>query len=335
MSLGDVNSTVLMGWKVKSHAGASPGDPELYTMEDDLGGEHIKYFSVFDAMEFDAVPIAWRSPISMQLGGIRLASPRIAAMATGPLENLLQVAARSAFWSLPLTSIRAIAKHYQVEAPAGGALYETLRDLVCHVLKISEEQASDILLLRTFKKTINTDEFLEIEGAEASFDQQTKETVDRTLQKQEAADNEIKDFKNSLKIARKKKYKLSDNVALNKSNKRSPLYQYKGPCIWPSDLPSQQVAKTLMPPNCYLWRSYSAPGSWQAHLKPHPRRSYSFNTNGGAHGALRAITQHVWTLYLEDYGLDVSACPVAGLFSDSTKPLLVSKTPGASSSSAA
>lgn len=174
------------------------------------------------------------------------------------------------------------------------------------------------------------------QGAAEIFDKDERQEVDNTIKKAAAQRELDQEFRAKFRADRRKLHKVSDAVLANPKNKKSPLYMYSGPAIFPATLPSQQEAKTLLPPKASLWRGYGGVGSWQGHLKPHARCAASFTGRGGAHGALRRVLQRLWQDYLCEHGLSEEACLVKQLFDehvDASKLVMVTALPSGAASS--
>ena len=109
----------------------------------------------------------------------------MAARATGTADGLLKVAARAAFWKLNLTTLRQLGKHVMgSDFDQHMSLLETLRCLIDHALGCPENDIVAILRLRLSGPSFNTDEFLDLEGADAVFDKEDQEKAKTTVKKQ-------------------------------------------------------------------------------------------------------------------------------------------------------
>ena len=102
------------------------------------------------------------------------------------------------------------------------------------------------------------------------------------------------------------------------TDKWHPLYNIKLPKALPSQLThkdlTQPEAKVFMPPGSYLWRSVKH-GSWEAHCPPHRRFSEPWaRYAGSSYEAMHVCIRRAWILYLADFGLFESHCPIEGIF---------------------
>ena len=99
----------------------------------------------------------------------------------------------------------------------------------------------------------------------------------------------------------------------NPKKKASPLYKAKYPAAVPKGAITQPQLKALLPPGASCWKGNLGSGHWWVHLPPHPRISRAWTHNGHFDAAMYVLRE-VWSLWLEDVGLDKAACPVPALF---------------------
>mgnify|MGYP003334910029 CR=1 FL=1 len=85
----------------------------------------------------------------------------------------------------------------------------------------------------------------------------------------------------------------------------------------PIGIPSQEEAKSMIPPNSSILRSTKCQG-WCGHAQPYHRSYYSgiFYVH---RGSFMFNLRDMWTKHLVTRGLPESACPVMGLLSDDYK----------------
>lgn len=323
-SLGDLNSTVVLAWKATAHMHEEPpaaGNCEYFLMSTDCADMEWHCLCIVDVTEWMARPFVWESPVEQQLRKSRAARsgrkrfPRsLIAAPTGPPENLLRVCARSGFFDMALTNLRQLAKHLGYEhVPKDANMYDTLKSLISAVLAVDDVQVCRALEKRTYSDAkVNIDEFMELEGAEDVLCKDDADDVNAMKSCMSDA-TMMKDFKaklhEDLKI-------LAPLAARNRANKKSPLYNYKGPLAWPADCPVQSEAKRFLPPRATLWRGNAFPGNWQGELRPHKRVYASCAMPGGPNAALRKVLQDLWTLFLHGNGLDREDCPVKGIYTE-------------------
>lgn len=96
-------------------------------------------------------------------------------------------------------------------------------------------------------------------------------------------------------------------------NKGHPLYRKKFPAEMPKNAMTQKDLKAMLPPDTSCWRGLLGSGAWYIHVKHHPRIARSW-AHRGHYKAAMYVLRRAWEIYLEDYGLPLSDCPVPGLF---------------------
>ena len=75
----------------------------------------------------------------------------------------------------------------------------------------------------------------------------------------------------------------------------------------------QKIAKELLPPNSYLWRSRSV-NSWCSRYKKYPIKVCADTAWKSEGNALEACIKHAWSWFLQMHTLQEANCPVKGLF---------------------
>ncbi len=128
---------------------------------------------------------------------------------------------------------------------------------------------------------------------------------------------EHKDFQESVLAFKTKTYGAKQVKASAKAAAKTVAKQYaKLPASWKTSLVdvSQKDAKAFLPPGASIWRA-NYKGSWEVHLKPHKRHSENWQIHdNNSHAAMLASVRFVWRQWLFDNSMDVSQCPVEGLF---------------------
>ncbi len=143
---------------------------------------------------------------------------------------------------------------------------------------------------------------------------QLKGEMQRTVNQQQDLEDlktEVKQYRE--KVLGKKKLKAAAQAASKELKKRKfPSL----PAVLKSasnDLP-QSEAKTFMPPGGYIWRANFG-GSWQCHVPPHSRHTESWAQHGNdSRKAMLACIRFAWCQFLEEKHLEITDCPIAGLF---------------------
>ena len=229
----------------------------------------------------------------------------------------MKVAAREAFWDLKLDYLHALCEHVDVDdITRSSGLFDTLFAMVSTTLELDEAKTLDILVKRLCRVDDTTQHCTD---ALLTFDYEIGHL----------AAEDAKDLEGSKKSAKRKGKvaqefqaawvgkrkslgpdgpKLGDAAKWAKGNKLFSKYP-----PYPKSMPSQRDAAKLAPPGCAVWRGL-ANGSWQYHLKPHPRRSFSWMKHGSPEQSCRVMLQSAWELYLMTMGLPKSLCPVPDLW---------------------
>ena len=114
----------------------------------DIAPVNEYFFAVLDLKEVEAVQIQWRSPLWQQVSCPGMApsgrAPGIRAFQVGNPDTIIKVAARSAFWSIGVATLVALAKHVGVNLSTTTDLFPVLWDLVQGVLAISDQETLEI-----------------------------------------------------------------------------------------------------------------------------------------------------------------------------------------------
>eukprot|EP00959_Pyramimonas_sp_CCMP1952_P342711 7179713-Pyramimonas_sp.AAC.1 len=117
--------------------------------------------------------------------------------------------------------------------------------------------------------------------------------------------------------------KIGDLKAAARRRMRDLKYPkkiFKTP-IGHDDLPQAQ-AKLLLPPGATVWRGNQV-GSWQVHVKPHPRHSERWAKHGNnSYNAMLAAVRFAWSQWLGDHMLDSKDCPIDGSWGGTWRPEL-------------
>lgn len=218
-----------------------------------------------------------------------------------------------------LTSLRQLSKHLLGgDADMHCTLFATLKSLVSHVLQCPPNDLYAILQQRLGEKTVNYDEFMDLDGAVEVLTPDEAKEAKQLMHKEKAKADTITDFRSEYIEQRRKEVKASGGSRgggggqRGKSKRAVPAF--KGLATITLGSPSQADAKRLVPPGAYIWRGNYGSGSWQIHIRPYPRKSVPWTIAGGGKEACRQVLEYAWRLYLQDNGFGEEDCPVAGIF---------------------
>ena len=97
--------------------------------------------------------------------------------------------------------------------------------------------------------------------------------------------------------------------------KKLDLMQYKGGKTKMDkatmDHLDQKGAKTVLPPDSYMWRSRTD-NAWCSRYNAYPVKSCGDQACECESNALAECLMHAWWWYLEKHGLAISSCPIRG-----------------------
>ena len=145
------------------------------TWFDPICDERPTLRAIFDVDDVTACSFEVLAPSEQQIRWPKATWPStmVRAVASSPFKPLKEVAARSAFWSLKIGYLTRFAKFVHIPLPDKANLIEVLIVLVSSVLKISENDAMDIIALRMALVGSNSRfqvDVLDMDDAEAVLD---------------------------------------------------------------------------------------------------------------------------------------------------------------------
>lgn len=330
--LGHIEGSISLAWPASSERigesqawqPASPGK--------------VVHLAVCDWHEWEAIPIKAVSPLS-QLAAwpVTHKAPHQCLLvrcvldqtvASGPLP-LLSLAARHAFWELPLVSLKRIARQLNIsDVDQRSSLFVTLWHLVSAILDTDAEATLAILQKRLARVSNDHAVSKALMELDEGFDLMDSKEADamkaekKQLKAKQPLDADFrKDYVAKAVVLRQR----AADSSRGRKRKTDPSARVPDGDI------SQQSAKLLLPPNCSLWRNRMQ-GGWCAHLTGYARMSRQWATHGGERESLLSLLRALWDLHLEREGLGHSACTVQGLFADASPAPRVEARAGAASS---
>lgn len=124
-----------------------------------------------DLSEWECLPLVWRSPLHRLVEMDSYDGPDgILASPAGAPRPLLHEAALQAFGDLPMTTVRALAKHIQCRLPVGCDLFEAIRVMIKFIMpELSDSQVLDILAARIWQPSVVEPEFFSLEIVKECF----------------------------------------------------------------------------------------------------------------------------------------------------------------------
>ena len=321
LSLGRFGGTMALGWPVDVHSWVEPPTPAVpssqYMMLSEKVDtpEHLEPLIVIDEEKWLAMPVRFMGPLHQavsQLGvDFKKLKGAVRMSGDGPAEALVKTQARQGFPGATKALLTKLVKHRGLDSDIlEKTLFGLLWCLVKDIVGADDEKTLAIVHRRAKSRKANSAELLELgECIEmvSKSDQKDIREESRALRREE---EEASEFKAEYKAKKKevKKHRLKGKVC-NPRAKGGPLHGIRA-SKFPIGKLTQKQVQTYAPPRSHTWRS--SRGSWQVHLKPHPRKS-RFWAIDGEQEAARFVLRYAWHHFLEDHDLDVSDCPFAGL----------------------
>ncbi|CAK0866508.1 unnamed protein product, partial [Prorocentrum cordatum] len=326
IGVGDIVSTLAVGWPaVRVHPSG------VYAPQQ--GGVKPGLFAVFDLSKWEACSIEICSPLHNAIvaeggkDGKEVSLQRwshygdmgVLARTSGPIAPLLNVAARQAFGRLPLSFLKVLSEELGVGG--GVTLVEVLRGLIKHIFpEITDDDLLAILRQReyNYEEVDDMADVMDDEIIVESFDTKDQVTLKKELETLKMSNDEVREYKSAVRdlhhalLGDKKIGDLKAAARRRMRDLKYPKKIFKTP-IGHDDLPQAQ-AKLLLPPGATVWRGNQV-GSWQVHVKPHPRHSERWAKHGNnSYNAMLAAVRFAWSQWLGDHMLDSKDCPIDGVF---------------------
>jgi hypothetical protein len=326
--------TCAIGWPAKA---VVLDDTDVQCFALDSSAASASWLAVSSLDDWEAMSFRWRCPLWQQLHHPRVfykvqASSR--AFTTSTVAPLLHTAARRAFGSFGITALRRISAHVGLALDAGMSLLDVLVALIMHVLKISENDALQYASARYKNSTTDSTAcYSELLACDEALYFMSKDE-EEALKKQQEAHAKDADLTSSFKAewsnrmakltcAGKTKVPATHKTKLLKSIKLGILSVPSGPTI------TEAEVWQMLPPAASMWIE-RRDGIWRGKLPGYPRLARSFLTYGHKGAAIKVL-QTLWGHWLGDNLMELSDCPVKGLFA--AEPAVASA--GAASSSSA
>lgn len=227
------------------------------------------------------------------------------------VEPLDVIAARHAFFSLPLSWLRLLAEERGCALPPGCSLCQALWLLCGALLKVEGAELQGIVEKRLIYLNDS------VQKSEAAFAQ--CEEMDEVLEKQDEqqATKEVEAFeedKSRLHTFRKE-FAAQVGGSRQRGGRPPPIKTSSGgryPRCVPPTIPHAE-AKSYAPPDSRVWKS--SDGHWHGRYKAYGevcRRIVTYSEQG----ALNRVLVELWTQHLTSCGRPLKDCPISGLFSE-------------------
>jgi len=236
--------------------------------------------------------------------------PAVRLFCNGLESSLLTVAAREAFWDLPLDVLQQLQPHISGSVSPGKAdnVVATLMGMIQSVLGCDEMAAVDCLKKRFAQNDLTCMYANEFLGMDEALEVLEPRDVQLIHAEQAAVASKATswtrfkaDDSAAVKAVKAKVAQEQKNARKTRRNKQTPV---------DSSIPHQDAAK-YMPPQTSVWQSRTR-FSWHARVAERPRISEPWHNDQGK--ALHRLAKRAWAQHLEMKVQGMDACPF--LFDD-------------------
>lgn len=151
ISMGPVEGLAALLWPLSCPPStATSGQGLLRLQTEAVQIEDMAWAVVASLEDWVTLPCEWSSPVRVFIDKVRGGDgPEVCLRAVGPQVPLLQMAAQQAFWKLPLTFLRQLAKHLGVQLPD-----QTLPGVLLALMKKCWPGADELALLSALAKRL-------------------------------------------------------------------------------------------------------------------------------------------------------------------------------------
>ena len=291
-------------------------------------GTQLKYFlpaaapsspvmaCILDTGMWEAQAYKWRSPAwqwkEFDCTALVPLKSGVRAFAEGAVMPLMQLCAHQAFFALPKSTLDQLAKHLGAESQGAGDMFASLMALLKHVLPdLSLEQHLGIAEKRLGAMAHETaacvEELIELDDGIQMLGPEDEQELRKEIQQRASKEELIKSFASSLQEERRRR--LPAKATCQSATRAGG---YRGPKVLPTVDLDQKVARKLVPPGGYIWRS-NTDGRWQGLFAHMPRISYPWSLYGHRGAAVRVL-QDLWAHWCTAHGFDKTESPIADLW---------------------
>ena len=308
LGLAHFDDSAVVCWPGTLKADGLP--PCLQFFDPDLDVSELAYKAVIDLDSVEACRLKWRSLAwqRRRAAGLACLPPALRMFVFGN-GTLKEIAAREAFWDMPIDCLQKLREWMPGDF---GAASDNVPQLVFHmikrVLKCSDMEAVEILQLRLAANdasAVYAKEFLDLDEAlevlEAPDAQMVHDDQKRLAGQLEGLKQLAKDYTTTVQDV-KAKHALAPKRGAGKGMKGKKGAEK---VAVEASIAHVDAAKYL-PPGASIWQGRKTQ-TWSAHVKPRPRISEPWREDCGR--ALHRILKRAWQLHLELNGQDWSSCP--------------------------
>ena len=308
MGLAHFDDSAVVCWPGTLKADGLP--PCLQFFDPDLDVSELSYKAVIDLDSVEACRLKWRSLAWQRrhAAGLACLPPAIRMFVTCK-GTLKEIAAREAFWDMPIDCLQKLREWMPGDfGAASDNVAQLVFDMVKRVLKCSDMEAVEILQLRLAANdasAVYAKEFLDLDEAlevlEAPDAQMVHDDQKRLAGQLEGLQQFSKDYKTTVQEV-KAKHAPAPKKGAGKGKKGKKGAEK---VAVEASIAHVDAAKYL-PPGASIWQGRKTQ-TWSAHVKPRPRISEPWREDCGR--ALHRILKRAWQLHLELNGQDWSSCP--------------------------
>ena len=267
-----------------------------------------------DHWEFRCV--RWRSPAWQWVHCVRSRNCwpiaiRAFAVEGEVWESFPRLAARHAYWSLPLSTVIAFCALVGLILPRGIALFDAIFQGISHTLQLEPLAVFDLMTRRVgyldTQYSECVDALLDLDLESGHFCPSDVEQLQASRERSKARMAERTGFLQEF-VRRKREHVRQGHLLALRGELRSRQWE---PI---SSGPTQAEAKRLLPPalRLYIWKA-NASQAWAWHYEPYGYRTFKWMKYGGSSQALKAALTEAWTLWLGVEGLKAEDCPIPGI----------------------
>ena len=327
-SLGDAFGSVVLTWPATK---MSLGAADVFVMHLGLPAadlaQALEPMVIADVSLWEARTFEWM-PEWLQVQRFGGCAGAICAFSSSRnAESLVRVAARHAFYNMPMPALQALARHMDPPCPIppGHDIVQVVTKMVKHVLDgISEEDVTDILQQRV--PAVCDSDFIDIapEVEQLLLDDDRKSLAE-AQERQEQVEKATQTFRQVVS-ARRREHHASAQAAAAKAPKRKGRGKGRAAAVepdwirlrWPvkaipqdaedMDEFTEAEAQRLMPPYAHVHRDHFN-GRWRVNAG---RGLGSFSRSWVKHGFLgsyKIVAAWAWRMFLERDGRPLSDCP--------------------------
>lgn len=317
-ALSHLPGTCALGWPATRVAIPGHQEASAWTFAE---CKRLCFLTVVDLAHWRAVSFTWRSPLWQHLewpnARGNMSSAVLAVVDQGSnFEPIQKVAAKAGFWSFGKHIITSLSKHFGIAVQEGSSLFDMVFKLAQHILACTDLDCMEALRRRADHCAVRHDDcsdvLLELNESAGVFDKEDLEEISQQQKKEASMKLSASEFVEEWK---ERKTRLMSSSSQPGQTDKKALAKVLKPSAYPAfpqEMISQAEMKKMLPPQASVWTGFSN-GSWQCHLPPWRRRSFSWSQYGH-HGSAEQCLKHLWSTWLADNGLDIKDCPIRGLF---------------------